>query len=154
MKFLFAVLFLIFIGCGYKPISALANSILDDEIWVDVIVSKIEPQNSLIIKDAIREGMKQRLGKDFAPKELANTKIIASIKSLEFSPMIYDAYGYASTYNAKLTLNYKITFKNGETKNFIATGEHNFKAVRLMKNVRDTNSAINEKDKFLSLIHI
>lgn len=153
MKFFFIAIFLIFVGCGYKPISEITTKILDDNIWVDVKVSKSDPQNSVAIKDAIREGIKNRLGKNFAPKNLANTKIIASIKSLNFSPMIYDAYGYVTTYKAELELNYEVTFKNGNTKTITTSGESNFKAARLFKNIRNTDSATNEKDRFEAILN-
>ena len=108
MKKILAVFCLVFtVGCGYKPTSKIVNEIMPNSVFVDVVMSKTDPQNTVAIKDAVRSGIVQRLGRNLADKKSADTQIIAQIKRLTFSALSYDQFGYITTYRANLTLNFK-----------------------------------------------
>ena len=50
-------------GCGYKPVSKITNDIMGERVYVNVLISKEEPKNSVWIKDSVFEGIVTRLGK-------------------------------------------------------------------------------------------
>ena len=99
MRYFLAFFIAIFIcGCGYKPVSKITQDLVGERIYVDVIISKEEPKNSVWIKDAVKEGMVARLNKSLSSKESADTVIIVSVKDLTYEAIIYDQYGYITSY--------------------------------------------------------
>ena len=113
MRKILTVFCLIFlIGCGYKPISKIAKETIEGSVFVDVTMSKTDPQNTVAIKDAIRQGIVQRLGMSLADRSSAQSHIVAAIKSLSFTELSYDQYGYISSYRANLVVNFKTKLKN------------------------------------------
>lgn len=143
---IFSVIFLC--GCGYKPSAVIANNILDDRVFVDVIMSSSDPQNTVAIKDALKSGIVERLGKELSDKKSANTHIIAKINHLRFQELTYDRLGYITSFRANLSVNYTTKLKNGEIFSVNTIGDHDFRVSKLVKNVRDTNSVISDKDRF------
>jgi len=119
-----------------------------DKIYVDVIISKEEPKNSVWIKDAVKEGMVARLNKDLSSKESADTSIIISVKDLNYEAIIYDEFGYITSYKAHLSLNYKTKFKDGSVVDIPATGEYDFSVARRQKDVRFADSILSDTQKY------
>lgn len=142
----FCLIFLI--GCGYKPISKIAKETIEGSVFVDVTMSKTDPQNTVAIKDAIRQGIVQRLGMSLADRSSAQSHIVAAIKSLSFTELSYDQYGYISSYRANLVVNFKTKLKNGEIFSKDCVGDYDFRVSRLVKNSYDTSSIISDKDRY------
>ncbi|WP_230056647.1 LPS assembly lipoprotein LptE [Campylobacter suis] len=152
MRFLlgFFMAFLL-IGCGYKPISKLTQDIMDERVYVDVIISKTEPKNSVLIKDAVKEGIVSRLHKTLSDKQSANTLIEVSNTSIRYQAMVYDEFGYISEYKVILGLNFKTTFKDGKTENISTVGEYDFSVSRRISNIRYADSVISDTEKFTAI---
>ena len=69
MRKILTIFCLVFImGCGYKPTSKIVNDIMPNSVFVDVVMSKTDPQNTVAIKDAVKTGIVQRLGKELSDK--------------------------------------------------------------------------------------
>ena len=64
-------------GCGYKPVSKITNDIISEHVYVNVLISKEEPKNSVWIKDSVFEGIVTRLGKRISYDKNEPTRIIA-----------------------------------------------------------------------------
>jgi penicillin-binding protein len=135
-------------GCGYAPASKITQNILDESVFVDVRIDKIDPKNSVAIKDAIRKGISSRLGRTLALKGEANSEITASIRSLSFEALTYDQLGYVTSFRANLTINFTTILKNGELFSVNTSGDHDFRVARLVKKTRDTSSIISDKDRY------
>lgn len=149
MRKILTIFCLVFvIGCGYKPTSKIVNDIMPNSVFVDVVMSKTDPQNTVAIKDAVKTGIVQRLGRNLADKKSADTQIIASIKKLSFSALAYDQFGYITTFRTNLTLNFKTTLSNGEIFSKDCVGDYDFKVSKLVKSSRDTMSVISDKDRY------
>ncbi|MDO4875174.1 MAG: LPS assembly lipoprotein LptE [Campylobacter sp.] len=149
MRYFLAFFIAIFIcGCGYKPVSKITNDLVGDKIYVDVIISKEEPKNSVWIKDAVKEGMVARLNKNLVSKESADALIIISVKDLNYEAIIYDEFGYITSYKAHLSLNYKTKFKDGTVVDILATGEYDFSVARRQKDVRFADSILSDTQKY------
>ena len=149
MRYFLAFFIAIFIcGCGYNPVSKIKHDLVGDKIYVDVIISKEEPKNSVWIKDAVKEGMVARLNKNLSSKESADTSIIISVKDLNYEAIIYDEFGYITSYKAHLSLNYKTKFKDGSVVDIPATGEYDFSVARRQKDVRFADSVLSDTQKY------
>ena len=149
MRYFLAFFVAIFIcGCGYKPVSKITQDLVGERIYVDVIISKEEPKNSVWIKDAVKEGMVARLNKNLSSKESADTSIIISVKDLNYEAIIYDEFGYITSYKAHLSLNYKTKFKDGSVVDIPATGEYDFSVARRQKDVRFADSVLSDTQKY------
>ena len=149
MRYFLAFFIAIFIcGCSYKPVSKITHDLVGDKIYVDVIISKEEPKNSVWIKDAVKEGMVARLNKNLSSKESADTSIIISVKDLNYEAIIYDEFGYITSYKAHLSLNYKTKFKDGSVVDIPATGEYDFSVARRQKDLRFADSVLSDTQKY------
>ena len=149
MRYFLALFIAIFIcGCGYKPVSKISQDLIGDRVYVDVVISKEEPKNSVWIKDAVKEGMVARLNKNLSSKESADTSIIISVKDLNYEAIIYDEFGYITSYKAHLILNYKTKFKDGSVVDIPATGEYDFSVARRQKDVRFADSILSDTQKY------
>ncbi|MDL0087953.1 LPS assembly lipoprotein LptE [Campylobacter gastrosuis] len=149
MRYIFAIfLAFFFVGCGYKPVSKITNDVLSDSVYVEVIVDKTEPKNSVFIQDAVKEGIVSRLNRNLGSKESAKTKIQVRTKSLTYTPTIYDEYGYISSYQAVLKLEFTTDFKDATTSVITASGEYDFSISRRTKSTRFADSVISENEKY------
>lgn len=149
MRFVAAIFIAVFlIGCGYKPVSKIANDIMDESVYVDVLIDKSEPKNSVWIKDGVKEGIVSRLNRNLSDDKNAGTTINVSIRSMNFQALLYDEDGYVSLYKAVLNLEFDTKFKNGKSYKIITSGEHDFSISRKIKDVRYADSVISETDKY------
>ena len=147
---LIAILLLAFfiVGCGYKPSSVAARDILGSSVWIDVIISKIDPESSVVIKDGIKSAMLRRLGVNLVDKNEADSIIIASIKSLTFSAISYDQFGYATAYKANLVMEYRLKQKDGSIKSILTSGDYDFRVTKRLNDRRFTDSVISDNERF------
>jgi len=63
--FLITSSIIIFLGCGYKPSAYYVDKVLGKRIYATVKTVIQEPENSLLIEDALKEALKTRLNVDF-----------------------------------------------------------------------------------------
>jgi len=149
----------LFIGCGYKPASLYSKKVLGDRIYTDVKVYLRDPENAVLIKDAINEAVVSRFKGRLSTKKDATSQIIISLSSVSFRPLQYDKNGYVVYYRAITTLN--IIYKNKNmTKSINVSGNYDF-PIEPNSVISDTKrfEAIRESskkalDKFISRISI
>lgn len=140
-KFFGFFLIAIFIsGCGYKPSVQYTKDVLGERIHVEVAISRKDPKNSVIIKDAVNEAVITRLGGKLSTKELADSELYAKIGSTIFSPILYDKDGYVVSYKAKVSLSIKYITKSGKKESFSTIGEYDFPI--------EANSVISDTNRF------
>lgn len=135
-------------GCGYQPVAKITQNLIGENVFVDVIISKRDPQNTVAIKDSVRETIIKRLGRNLVPRKDADTIIIASISSLTFSSISSDIYGYTTAYKANLGVNYRVEFKDGSIKNIQTSGDYDFSVSKKIKNSNYSDSVISDTDRF------
>lgn len=131
---------LFLIGCGYKPTSYFAKEVLGDKIYAQIDISRTDPKNSVIIKDAINEAIITRFGARLSTKEAADTKIYLSLSSVTFTPILYDINGYVISYKAKVTLKMRYIDKEKESGIIMTEGEYDFPI--------EANSVISDTKRF------
>lgn len=162
MKQLFLGLLIIaFIsGCGYKPSSYYAKQALGTKIYAEVTISRQDPRNSVLIKDAVNEAIVNRFGGKLVAKEQAESVLHVSIQSISFSPTVYDTYGYVIAYKATVVLAMKYEDEDKKVEKLTATGEYDF-SITANSVISDTSrfeairySASDALDEFVSKIAI
>jgi hypothetical protein len=139
-KILGFIVVLFLVGCGYKPTSYYVKDVLGDKIYAQVMISKVDPKNSVIIKDALNEAIITRFLGKLTTKEQADTKLFVTLGSTSFSPILYDNNGYVISYKAKVILKFKYEDKQGEIQTLSTSGEYDFPI--------EANSVISESKRF------
>jgi hypothetical protein len=139
-KILGFIVVLFLVGCGYKPTTYYAKDVLGDKIYAQVMISKVDPKNSVIIKDALNEAIITRFLGKLITKEQADTKLFVTLNSTSFSPILYDNNGYVISYKAKVILKFKYEDKQGEIQTLSTSGEYDFPI--------EANSVISESKRF------
>jgi len=114
---LFLVLSLALFGlsaCGYKPSTHYAKKIISEKVYTQVEVSLSDPENSVLIKDALNRALQTRLKRVVTRKKDAKSKIALSYRNIHFIPLQYDKNGYIVYYQAVISLSF--TFENSNLK--------------------------------------
>ncbi|MEA3491556.1 MAG: LPS assembly lipoprotein LptE [Campylobacterota bacterium] len=120
-RFLWAAVALFVIsGCGYKPSTHYIQNIFDDSVYVDVIVSRKEPENAVYVKDALHRMIITRFQGKVVPREQAQSVIVASYDGTIFIPVSYDENGYITRYRAKVYMKFKMKTKKGNLQRSIS----------------------------------
>jgi len=83
---LFAALFLL-AGCGYKPSSKFSREVIGEKISTSVTISSLDPENTVIIKDAIDEAIIQTFRASLVSKEESDSHLVLSISNPTYSPI-------------------------------------------------------------------
>ncbi len=116
---------LIFSGCGYHPISRYAQQAVGERVSTEVIVSMEDPQNSVIIKDAIDRAVITKFRTALASKNDADTHLRIWVESVGFSPLRYDTNGYVITYRTHVSMRIDRTREN-QTTRYATHGVYDF----------------------------
>ena len=128
-------------GCGYKPSSNYTKKILGDKIYAQVYIDIKDPENSVLIKDAINEAIVSKFrSKIVDKKELANSLFYVKFKNKSFIPIAYDRDGYVVAYKTKVLLNITYIDKIGRKDSFNVSGTYDFPI--------EANSVISDTKRF------
>jgi len=101
-------------ACGYKPSSYYAKKMMGKNVYTEVEVSLSDPENAVLIKDALNKALFTRLKSHSSKKEGAESSIKVFYKSIRFIPLQYDSNGYVVYYQAHISLDF--TFEKGKQK--------------------------------------
>lgn len=95
-----------FFGCaGYQPVATLNKKVFNDEIYARVIVDKENPNNSVLIQNAINEIIVNKFDATIQnSKNDIKTNMIIRTKNINFDPISYDENGYIVSYKNIVTL--------------------------------------------------
>lgn len=147
-------------GCGYKPSSYYAKQALGDKLYAEVTISRQDPRNSVLIKDAVNEAIVGRFGGKLVAKEQADSILYVTTQSISFSPTVYDTYGYVIAYKATVVLAMQYENATKKVEKLTATGEYDF-SIEANSVISDTNrfeairyAASDALDEFVSKIAI
>ena len=137
----FSLLMLIlFLGaCGYKPSSKYARSVIGSKIYTHVTISALDPQNTVLIKDAVDSAIVEIFHASLTDKAHADTTLNFSLTPPSYSPIQYNADGYIVAYRAKIVLKIARESKNIK-KSYTATGTYDFSVV--------PNAVITDQERF------
>jgi hypothetical protein len=136
---LFLVVSLGITGCGYKPSAKYSRAVTGEKISTSVVISAKDPENTVIIKDAVDAAIVEIFHASLTSKNHSNTHLKLSISSPSYAPLQYNNEGYVVAYRA--TLNMQITRQTrNTTKKYRAKGTYDFAI--------DPNAIITDKQRF------
>jgi len=101
-------------SCGYKPSSHYSKNIITQKVYTEVEVSLSDPENAVLVKDALNRALYTRLKSQSSKKEDAGSSLKVSYKSIRFVPLQYNRNGYVVYYQANISL--KFIFEKGKDK--------------------------------------
>jgi len=122
---IFLVTVLVFSGCGYAPAAYYAKNVLGESVSTEVVISMEDPQNTVIIKDAVDTAVITKFRTRLAPKNVAQTHLKISIASVTFTPLRYDVNGYVITYRTTVMMQFDRTAEN-EKGSYTTKGIYDF----------------------------
>ena len=130
MKKLFQLLFIVLslsliVGCGYKPSSKYAREVVGEKISTAVVISAQDPENTVIIKDAVDAAIIEIFHSSLVDKRYSTTHLIFKISQPSYAPIQYNSDGYIIAYRASINLGI-VRQSDGESKNYTAHGTYDF----------------------------
>jgi len=118
---LFTIIALVMItACGYKPSSQLIKKTFDENIYVEVIVDRAEPENAPFVKDEMNRLVYTRFKGKVTSKETAGSTIRISYAGTTFTPLAYEN-GYVSRYRVNVRVRFDMMTKQGRVRKNIST---------------------------------
>jgi len=124
-KALLVFLVLFFASCGYKPSAKYARDILGEKVSTFVIISKEDPENSVLIKDAIDTAIIDVFHASLTDKAHSTSHLIISVSTPSYSPIQYDQNGFVIAYRMTITLNIN-RYTHGKSTPYTAKGYYDF----------------------------
>jgi hypothetical protein len=117
---LFTLIALLLVSCGYKPSSQYLQNTFDENIYVEVVVDRAEPENAPFVKDAINRLVYTRFKGRVTSKEQAGSTIRISYAGTTFTPLAYEN-GYVTRYRVNVRVNFDMMTKQGRIRKNIST---------------------------------
>lgn len=125
MKYWILSALILFAGCGYQSASHYAKSVVGESVSTEVVVSMEDPQNTVIIKDAVDMAVITKFRTSLVPKNVSKTHLKISIAGVTFAPLRYDTNGYVITYRTTVSMNFQ-RIHEGKTQNYSTRGMYDF----------------------------
>lgn len=126
-------------SCGYRPSAKFAREELGQKISTSVIISAQDPENTVVIKDALDSAIVEVFQASLVGKTESDTHLDISIGSMIYTPTVYDKDGYVIGYRMAIILNIK-SRKNADIKNYNTRGFYDFSV--------SPNSLLTDQDRF------
>jgi len=126
-------------ACGYKPSSKYAKEVLGNSISTKVIISMEDPENSVVVKDAVDTAVVQVFQANLTDKKSALTHLNISLSEPTYTPVQYDNNGYVVGYRATVVLSILRSSKDIK-KMYSSKGSYDFSVV--------PNAVLSDKERF------
>jgi len=126
-------------GCGYKPSAKFAREIMGEKISTSIIISKEDPENSVLAKDSVDKAIIEIFHSSLVPRRFSDTHLSFKITNPSYSPVEYDNNGFIISYRATIKL--LITRETiNKKKNYVTSGTYDFSVV--------PNSVLSDQQRF------
>jgi len=139
-KVCLVVCILLFSACGYKPTSIYTKKVLGVAIYVQVETSLEDPENSVLIRDAVNEAVIYKFNARVAREKDASSKLYIKLEDVNLQPIEYDRNGYVIAYKTNVTLRTNYHDKQGKDKVLRTQGDYDFNI--------ESNSVISDTKRF------
>jgi hypothetical protein len=137
---IFLTIFLInFVACGYKPSSHYARHVVGETVSTSVTISSKDPENTVIVKDAVDLAILKIFHASLRDKKDAQTHLQLSITEPKYTPIQYDADGFVIAYRATLHMKVRRTTAT-QTKYYTTVGNYDFSVV--------PNAVLTDQERF------
>lgn len=139
MKLLLTLLLVFFVGCGYKPSSKYARSVVGEKVSTSIVISAQDPENTVVIKDAVDSAIIEIFQASLVARNYSDTHLNFSISPPSYTPVQYDTNGFIIGYRATITLSIHRATKDTQ-KRYTARGTYDFSV--------DPNAVVTEQQRF------
>ena len=112
-------------GCGYKPSAKFARDIVGEKVSTNVIISLEDPQNTVLIKDAVDKAVIEVFQASLVDRTVSDSHLVIKLISPAYSPIVYDENGFVTGYRMSVTLNI-IRHAKDESKSYNTKGYYDF----------------------------
>lgn len=153
-------LILFFVSCGYKPTMIYSKEVLGDNIYVEVKTSLKDPENTVLIRDALNEAVIKRFRSRIVPRKNASSQLVMSLKRVTFLPIQYDKNGYVIAYKTYVDLLTRYRDRAGHRGVITSRGDYDF-AIESNSVISDTkrfeaikNASYKAIDEFISKLSV
>ena len=126
-------------SCGYKPSATFSRAVVGEKISTSVNISLIDPENTVIIKDAVDTAIIQVFHASLVPKKLSQTHLVLTLSNPSYSPIQYDSNGFVIAYRTIIRLNIQRQTDSKST-NYNVRGTYDFSIT--------ANAVITDKERF------
>ena len=126
-------------GCGYKPSSKYARSVIGEKVSTAVQISAQDPQNTVLIKDAVDSAIVEVFHASLTDRAHARSHLRFSLNPPSYAAIQYNTDGYVIAYRATIVLKIRRESKNIK-KNYTARGTYDFSVV--------PNAVITDQERF------
>lgn len=112
---------------------------MGDKISTTVQISAQDPENTVIIKDAVDEAIIEVFHASLTSRALSTTHLELSISDPSYSPTQYNSDGYIVGYRTTIILSI-VKYHNGLSKNYSARGTYDFSIL--------PNAIVSDQERF------
>lgn len=126
-------------GCGYAPSAKFSRNTLGEKISTSVIISAEDPQNTVVIKDAVDRAIIEVFQASLVSRELSDTHLVLKMGKPTYSPIVYDENGFVISYRMSVVLNI-VKNSDGLSKNYNTKGFYDFSVA--------PNAIVTDQDRF------
>ena len=139
MRISLVLVMLLFSACGYKPSAKFSRQVVGEKISTSVVISAVDPENTVIIKDAVDAAIIEVFHASLTTRALSQTHLALRLGNPSYSPVQYDSNGFIVAYRTRISLSI-IRTTNGISKNYTAKGTYDFSIT--------PNAIITDKQRF------
>lgn len=143
--FIALMAFIVFItlsGCGYTPSAKFARDTLGEKISTSVIISAQDPQNTVVIKDALDKAIIEVFHASLVSKDRSDSHLVIKMATPSYTPIIYDENGFVTGYKMSVFLNITKQSKDS-SKTYNTRGFHDFAVA--------PNALVTDQDRFKAI---
>ncbi|MFT7860107.1 MAG: LPS assembly lipoprotein LptE [Sulfurimonas sp.] len=126
-------------SCGYKPSSKFSRSVTGEKISTSVHISLVDPENTVLIKDAVDAAIVSTFHASLVERAYSDTHLEIKMSSPSYTPIQYNSDGYVIAYRARVTLNI-IRHTKGEKRSYNTHGSYDFSV--------EPNAIITDQERF------
>ena len=143
MRYFFPILLIVlFTACGYKPTSQYAKSILGSKISVSVFMNAADPENTVIIKDAVLQALVTRFQVITTKRKFSVTHLDVDLERVGESAIEFDSNGYIVA--KRISTSLIITrYTKGIKKSYNVSGQFDFTI--------EPNATVSDTDRFKAI---
>lgn len=142
MRALLLLSLLFFVSCGYKPSSKFARSVTGEKISTEIVISSQDPENTVVIKDAVDLAIIEVFQASLVPKSYSETHLKFSISPPVYTPVQFDSNGFIIGYRATITMSVQRVKKDTQRR-YVSRGNYDFAV--------DPNAVVTDKQRFIAI---
>ncbi|ABB44848.1 conserved hypothetical protein [Sulfurimonas denitrificans DSM 1251] len=136
------ILLLILSGCGYTPNAKFSRDVLGEKISTSVIISAQDPQNTVVMKDAVDKAIIEVFHSSLVSQDRSDSHLVIKMLTPVYTPIVYDENGFVTGYRMSVFLN--ITKHSKESsKSYNTKGFHDFSVA--------PNAIVTDQDRFKAI---